>query len=78
MLISVYIYNVREYWAYIYTYGVGYGVVCSVIKAIPEPLFAEQQDCSPAFLFVFSEQSGNQEVEKQQRTTILTPKFKQQ
>ena len=57
MLISVYIYNVRAYWAYIYTYGVGYGVVCSVIKAIPEPLFAEQQYCSPAFLFVFSGKS---------------------
>lgn len=55
MLISVYIYNVRAYLAYIYTYSVGYGVVCSVIKAIPEPLFAEQQYCSPAFLLSVSE-----------------------
>ncbi len=75
MLISVYIYNVRACCAYMYTYGVGYGVVCSVIRAIPEPLFAEQQYCSPAFLYVFSEKSGSR---KKQLTTILTPKIKQQ
>jgi len=34
------------------TYGVGFSVVCSDVKAIPEPQLAEQQDCSPAFLYV--------------------------
>ena len=29
--------------------GVGFGVVCSDVKAIPEPQVAEQQQCSPAF-----------------------------
>ena len=35
--------------ARIYAYGVGYGVVCSDVKAMLEPRNAEQQDCSPAF-----------------------------
>ena len=47
---GVYILNVRVLMAYIYTYGVGYGVVCSDVKAIPEPYEAEQQDCSSAFV----------------------------
>ena len=34
-----------------FTYGVGYSVVCLEWMAIPEPELAEQQDCSPAFLF---------------------------
>ena len=34
---------------YVYTYGVGYSVACSGLQAIPEPQFAEQQYCSPAF-----------------------------
>ena len=35
--------------ARIYAYGVGYGVVCSDVKAMLEPRNAEQQDCSSAF-----------------------------
>ena len=44
-----YVINVRAY-ARIGTYGVGSSVVCSDVKAIPEPQIAEQQDSSPAFL----------------------------
>ena len=33
----------------------GLSVACSVTKAIPEPLSAEQQHCSPAFLYVYTE-----------------------
>ena len=29
--------------------GVGFGVACSDVKAVPEPQVAEQQQCSPAF-----------------------------
>ena len=32
--------------------GVGFGVACSDVKAVPEPQVAEQQQCSPAFLYV--------------------------
>ena len=31
------------------TYGVGFSVVCSEVRAMLEPWLAEQQDCSPAF-----------------------------
>lgn len=31
----------------------GLCVVCSVVRAIPEPQFAEQQHCSPAFLCIY-------------------------
>ena len=49
-----YVINVRAY-ARICTYGVGFSVVCSDVKAIPEPQIAEQQDCSPAFcLYVYT------------------------
>ena len=32
--------------------GVGFGVACSELRAIPGPRNAEQQQCSPAF-FVY-------------------------
>ena len=39
-----------RYTCYVYTYiRRGLRVACSDAKAIPEPLFAEQQYCSPAF-----------------------------
>ena len=44
------LYNIRTAWA---------TVLLFVTKAIPEPQNAEQQDCSPAFLYVVSN-SGTQ------------------
>ena len=32
--------------------GVGFGVACSDVKAMREPQIAEQQQCSPAFLYI--------------------------
>ena len=53
---------------------------CLEQKAIPEPQEAEQQDCSPAFLYVFSEKSGSQYIElsKTKINYNINPKFKQQ
>ena len=45
MLIRVYFIHI---FVYMYIWR-GLSVVCLVVKAIPEPLFAEQQHCSPAF-----------------------------
>ena len=47
MLIRVYFIHI---FVYMYIWR-GLSVVCLVVKAIPEPLFAEQQHCSPAFCF---------------------------
>ena len=37
-----------------YIHKVGLSVACSDVRAIPEPELAEQQQCSPAFLCIYT------------------------
>jgi len=39
----------RGMYIYICAYSVGFVLLVLMLMAIPEPLFAEQQQCSPAF-----------------------------
>ena len=42
--------------------GVGFGVACSDVKAVPEPQVAEQQQCSPAFLCKYIVQATHKKM----------------
>ena len=56
------------------TYRRGLGVACSDLRAIPEPHVAEQQQCSPAFLYMYINRNTTNTTNK--LTTINHLKFK--